>query len=1256
MALDTEEFSNEEILKNADLIRQSIEEDKEREKTNQQQTEQKRQQDQQELAEVEDSRNQEDWGPWQVGAELSSAVKGGVQDTASTLITAPERVIDFFTGEMGRESKTEEGYKPESDDWFVDDENPIETKTWWGGLIRGLTHYGTLAAVPIPGTKVVAGKLATTKLGKAAIDVGAKYGPKTLAKFGTKKLTLGNVATGSARGAKVDALSIYSQDANALQIINDHLKEKGNGWLDTPLTTKDTDHPLMKTVKNLIEGCLVIGPISDLVLFSMGASLKSSRNVIGKKIKDRNASIKSQKKELVKEQLKDPGFRAPKNEPIADPWQGAVQSVEPAIEVDKTLRRTRKEWGAEEGSTGQLVRRLNIERAAQSAEESEKVIEGILKDLYSTNKLRELTASLKEQGTTVKQAHKEAIEMYQRIGAGREAVDQTPEEWLAPILKSRKQVSESLGGFVRVDPKYIHALDLFQGALVKDLRDTGILGREIADFADLHDVDGPAAALADKLVLVLTEAKKIRYAWGLEGRLLKGPVTPKMVKDVKAKLDADLIQTREAVIAALNVAKISDNDDLTKAIFEAISMSNDIRNIEDFDAFIRTKLRGGELNGKDTTGQLVKQLQAVMVNSVLSGPKTPVRAIMGTSTATFLRPMSMALGAALKGDGQTYRAALASTNAMMQAIPEAWKLFRTNLNSYWSGDIATIKTRFSKYSKFDEDWKLFQRWTEVRGDDVDKAVFRTANLARALNDSNFLTYSTKIMAATDDAFGYIIGRARAREKAMREAMENLNDGDFTNITPELLKDAEDRFLKGIFDNEGNLTDEAAKFAKKEATLTQDLSGFAKGLNDAFNITPWTKPFFLFARTGINGLTLTAKHTPLLNRAVRESRDILNAKPNKLDGLQKYGIESAEDLANAQALIQGRVAIGASLISMASMLYMTGGLHGNGPSDRSKRNSWTDAGWRPRQIRIGGVWVSYDAFEPFNQILATIGDIGDHMELMGEEWTEDQFMKLAVVVAQGVSSKSYLAGLQQFADFFGGEPGQQGRVLASLMNNQIPLSSLRNELSKIFTPYMRELNSGIYHSIRNRNLIFENIAGSKALPIKYDLTNGKPIKDHDFMTRMFNAFSPIQFNLDYSPGKQLLFESGYDLRTSVNSAPTTPSISLARHPRVRSMFQKAIGEQNIEAKLNKLAKDKKIQASIAKMNADRRNGKRYLEPKDNYYHVDVIAKIFSTAKKAAWGSISQEAEVKKLVSEERSKAAEAARNKNKSIDQVLIPTR
>ena len=194
---------------------------------------------------------------------------------------------------------------------------------------------------------------------------------------------------------------------------------------------------------------------------------------------------------------------------------------------------------------------------------------------------------------------------------------------------------------------------------------------------------------------------------------------------------------------------------------------------------------------------------------------------------------------------------------------------------------------------------------------------------------------------------------------------------------------------------------------------------------------------------------------------------------------------------AKAVQNGRLAMGTAALSMASMAYLSGGLHGNGPTDRKQRQAWMDAGWKPRTIRIGNAWVSYDAFEPYNQILALVGDIGDHQELMGEEWAEDRLSKLAMALAGTVTSKSYLAGLQSFVDLFSGKPGQQQRIIASLMNNTIPLSSLRNEIGKVLTPYTRELGSDIQSSIRNRNLLTENIA-SDPLPIKYDILTSRDV--------------------------------------------------------------------------------------------------------------------------------------------------------------------
>ena len=131
----------------------------------------------------------------------------------------------------------------------------------------------------------------------------------------------------------------------------------------------------------------------------------------------------------------------------------------------------------------------------------------------------------------------------------------------------------------------------------------------------------------------------------------------------------------------------------------------------------------------------------------------------------------------------------------------------------------------------------------------------------------------------DDTFAYLLGRAKMREKAMRSALDAKAKGvltAYTEITPDLIKVFEEDFYRQIFDANGNIIDKATQFARKEVTLTQELTGFVSGLNQVFQANPWAKPFFLFARTGINGLQLTAKHTPGFNFLVKEFNDVAMA--------------------------------------------------------------------------------------------------------------------------------------------------------------------------------------------------------------------------------------------------------------------------------------------------------------------------------------------------------------------------------------------
>ena len=1150
-------------------------------------------------------------------AELVKAPIAGARDGVANIITAPERVIDFISGEMDEEAATEEGYQTEWDDFLYGENDPLETKTWWGGLIRTGTEVFT--------------------------TLGLSGGFGGVSKVGKGLSFMQSLKTGALTGARFDLLDKDSQDDN----ISGMLKEKFP-LFDTPLATQDADSPIMKTVKNVVEG-MMIGGVFDSVLY--GVTKGKPKEAIEEVIQSRRKSVKSQQLEEAATQMKEPGFRASKNPKLANKSQGGTTSLETGPALNKARRQKKTQLGSEEGSIGSSLSNTEVTALTKGTKEARGVVEKVLRRFRSQGYVEQMKETAARQGKTLDEMYAQDLDTYKAVFEGRNTSDMTPEEFWKDISKERferKSGKKTLYSYV--SSEYADAIDMINASLFNEIRDAGVTARELANFYDIKDIDGPAQQMVQKLIAGLQMRKMassdISQQLKQFGKMRGKTVTPKLQAEM---IDKQVKESINAFGMALDMAG-DEGDEIFKAMFEGISMAKDIHTLDDVDAFMRIKMRGGAWGGDaKKTGAFLREMGSMFTHSVLSGPKTAVRAILGTSTATFTRPMAMALGGAMRGDGATMRAGLASLNAMREAIPESFELFKRKLNSYWAGDISTMKTRFVERTKMDDQWQMYGHWAETRGNKVDKALYRTANLVRSLNDNSFLTYSTKIMASTDDAFALIIGRAKSREKAFLKAAEKLPDGNFQNLDAKFFREYEDNFNKEIFDANGNITDKAAEFSRKEATLTQDLTGFSAKLADAFNEAPWARPFFLFARTGVNGLALTAKHTPGFNFLVKEFNMIAKAKPgDNLQDLAQYGIHNATDLMNAKAIQNGRLAMGSAALSMASMAYLSGGLHGNGPTDRQQRQAWLDAGWKPRTIKIGNTWVGYDAFEPYNQILALVGDIGDHMDLMGEEWAEDSLSKLAMALASTATSKSYLAGLQSFVDLFSGAPGQQERIIASLMNNTLPLSSLRNEIGKVLTPYTRELGSDIGDSIRNRNLITENIAADP-LPIKYDILTGRPIKDHDFITRMFNAFSPVNFNVDYSPGRELLFNSGYDMRTSTYSAPD--GTDLSDSPRVRSMFQKAIGEQNLEKVFNEMAKSESVQISLAEMNYYKKNGMKDVEPR-SFPHYKRIAKAFDKAKKRAWASLKKDNDVQKLLIEEREQKVKNIKANKGTIDKII----
>ena len=895
------------------------------------------------------------------------------------------------------------------------------------------------------------------------------------------------------------------------------------------------------------------------------------------------------------------------------------------------------------GSTNALFSQTDMARAGKAGITEKQL------DLFATELLDDVNwkaqIDAKNPLTNSRRAASpSALQSLQETILGRDATRVNPENfWGKTLLNQPLNIEDAskLSNIDRWAVQNIEVQDAVNKSLLIQLRDQANAASEMIGKTDVFAVDGPMKRVANNLTVGLHQVKKTQFTWDLTRELIgnEGKITPEIFEQIQkqvASADKRLLQeTKEGVNLMTRMMQETGDEDLAGAVLDVFKVSNDVHNWKDFDAWMKQKIVGGEFHGKTQTGDLIHGLQQVMVQSILSGPKTPLRAIMGTTVNSYLNTINEAFGAIIRSpftnDVASRKASIAKLKGQFELVPEALQIFRRQWNAKFEANIADIRTRYSEMpTHMDELWEAKRVHVEQRGTTGEKAAFYINNITRNLTNNKLFSWSPRALAATDDTFKWLLARSRSKEKAMRTVLDAAG-GDHTKITPELLRKAEDIHYNNLLDGDGNLN-----FAKdsylnkqfKEVTLTTELEGFSKKLDGLFNDVPQMKPFYLFARTGINGLNFSFKNTPLLGALHKESVDILKHVGDDFTDLARYGIDNANDLANARNLIYGRQAVGGAVVMSMSAMYMGGQLTGNGPADRQLKQQWINAGWKPNHVYIGDLGFDYRSLEPYNVIWSTIADIGDNMELMGEEWAEKRLQAVAFVIGRGLTGKTYMSGLDQMLQIVQNPVGpESSKAVANILNNSVPLAGMRNEFGKWINPHMKELDSDMWTSIRNRNLASEYLTSDPILA-KSDLLNGKPINNWNFVGRSFNAISPVQLDIRRdTPGRRLLLNSNYDLKSATYAHG---GYSFSKNAKVRAHFQSAIGTvpitigfdkfKNVEEALDHLATRSDVKRSMEQMKADGQNPSNWDLNPNTYPHNTLIDNVMNQARSKAWAKI------------------------------------
>ena len=758
---------------------------------------------------------------------------------------------------------------------------------------------------------------------------------------------------------------------------------------------------------------------------------------------------------------------------------------------------------------------------------------------------------------------------------------------------------------VTASPAQKAALQLTINTLAKKAQGIATGAIQLGDDVSIYR---QADSVFDAMKVALIEHKKMGYMWGLDGRYQQVGMIPKQVAEVtQAKLAKVTAEVDEYIEELKRLEKTGRVQEL-KDLLEIQALTSNVRILEHIHDFIRAKLFGGQVNGVEIRGEWRKQLQGHFYNSILSAPLTPIKAITGTNFISMLRPIQAYFGATMRGSREEAIIAAAQIDAIGRSLGESFQMFKHNWDQGFNRKALSYDMKYDVGADLAE-WQKLHTYVERYGTDAEKLAYRMLDMSVKWNTNPFVKYSQNAMGAGDAFARTVIGRMEMRARAARKL---IDEGKDLNDIKKLSLQYEENFRNEIFSKnaEGRyvVTDAAAKMAGDEAAMTRALQGNLAGLEKVSDIK-FMKAFFPFVRTGFNALEIAFEHTPA-QRLMTRRNDIMKGV-----NLEKYGIRP-EDLGQAQALLQGREAMGTVIIGMATVAAISGNMTGDPPMDKETRDLMKNRKIPFNSFKIPGTetYFSYNNIEPFNTLFAMTANVVQNATVLGEDWTENWMKKIIFLAGSVIVDKSMLSGVEDLARLMNPETSQDllERTGSRYIRSHLPMAGMMKSLGDVVDVVQKEAE------LLGQMLIKNDVLVKGILPPKYDILSkdrsGKELTygPENPLMRIFNELSPIPITFaDDDPVKQTLLETRYNLPQDLSTYREEPLNAFEM-----SQVQKYMSTGSLRAELEALFNSRKWKSEFE----DYKNGKNFNSANDikltkQGWYQDIQA-IFKDAKEQA----------------------------------------
>ena len=269
--------------------------------------------------------------------------------------------------------------------------------------------------------------------------------------------------------------------------------------------------------------------------------------------------------------------------------------------------------------------------------------------------------------------------------------------------------------------------------------------------------------------------------------------------------------------------------------------------------------------------------------------------------------------------------------------------------------------------------------------------------------------------------------------------------------------------------------------------------------------------------------------------IRTPANLMRYQLEYLPLTHKFSKKYADAVANGDELmvaeLEGRQAIGTFVFASAFLLGTSGRFTGNLPIDPAERKRWQDLGIRPRSINpYGNVYISYNAIEPLNNIIAAAVDIAQWASLFkedvgGQVLLEKFATQMTLAIAASFTEKSYFANFEALASFIDIDnmsPEKIEKMVANFaFSSGVPLSGAVRGFANAFDPYQREYDNEWQRVFQGNIPLMRNM-----LPSKIDILTGQQMKNPN--GNVWNANMPFEVAVkEEDPVKDMLMKARYN---------------------------------------------------------------------------------------------------------------------------------